>query len=281
MTDLRTVQRLWKPLPETSADDLHPWPAAALAATLDESPPLIAIPPLWHWVYFLDWVPTAELGTDGHPRSGHLPPIENRTRMFVGGRFTIEKPIAIGVPAQRLTSVVDTSVKDGRTGQMLFVTVRHEIWQQGELVVTDEQDLMYRSGSAQRQLEASGPINARVRSKGWVFVADEVLLFRFSALTANAHRIHYDHRYVTEVEQYPGLVVHGPLIALLMAKFVSGFAPTGSTLATFDYRFVRPCFAGDEIVFVGGSIVDGTDVRAIVGDDQTVAQAHATFRPLD
>ena len=133
----------WNPGPQTVTDELPPGPAAALAAVLDrpgDAPEAgEELPPLWHWLYFLEWVPQAELGADGHPARGHfLPPIPERTRMFAGGRLRVHAPLRVGRVAERTSVLAGVNVKQGRAGELLFVTVRHEIRQDGELRVTDE-----------------------------------------------------------------------------------------------------------------------------------------------
>ncbi|SEG69320.1 3-methylfumaryl-CoA hydratase [Thermomonospora echinospora] len=260
-------------------DELPPGPAAVLAGVLDrpgdapgQGEPL---PPLWHWLYFLEWPAQSELGADGHPAHGHfLPPIPERTRMFAGGRLRVHAPLEVGRPAVRTSTLAGVNVKQGRTGEMLFVTVRHEIRQTGELRITDEQDLVYRSGSAPARHELdTRPLPSSQDPWRLPVAADTPLLFRFSALTANAHRIHYDAPYARDVEGYPGLVVHGPLLAVLMAELPRRHAPE-RRVTGLTYRFRRPVFLGEQALVTGGP--DGR--LAVVGPSgESRAEATAEF----
>jgi 3-methylfumaryl-CoA hydratase len=274
---LESVAAEWQPPTVRATDPLDPGPSRALAAVLDVDPPATYLPLFWHFVHFLEWARTSELGEDGHPREGPLlPPLSNRTRMFVGGRLKVLSPLRLAVPAQRDSAVVACTAKQGTSGSMLFVTVRHQIEQGGDVRLIDEQDLMYRSGVGARSFSAAGAVRSAAT---WQepFVATEALLFRFSALTGNTHRIHYDHPYATDVERYPGLVVHGPLLALLMAG-VLGRHTADRRVATFDYRFVRPCFAADHLLVVGGETSDGAaEMGVAIGDDDRAATASVTF----
>lgn len=265
----------WNPGPQTATDELPPSPAAALAALLDrpEDAPAAGeeLPPLWHWLYFLEWAPQAELGADGHPARGHfLPPIPERTRMFAGGRLRLHAPLRVGRPAERTSALAGVNVKQGRAGELLFVTVRHEIRQDGELRVTDEQDLVYRSGAAPARHELqTGPVPSSPNPWRLPLVAEPPLLFRFSALTANAHRIHYDLPYARDVEGFPALVVHGPLLAVLMAELPRRHAPD-RRVTGLAYRFRRPVFAGEGVLVTGSP-----DGRLAVIDAAGQARAQA------
>lgn len=258
----------WHPEPQRTVDDLAPATARQLAATLDLEEAFNAgsgLPPLWQWVYFNDWRPTAELGADGHPLAGHfLPPIPNRRRMFAGGRLTVTTPLLLGTSAERYASVTAVSVKSGRSGELLFVTVRYDYRQNGETALVEEQDIVYRSDSGaatsfsrpgEPLAEWTVPWTARPTTT-------PPLLFRFSALTANAHRIHYDEAYTTGTEGYPGLVVHGPLLAVYMAELVRARA-AGRTIRKFEFRLNRPVFVGDAIE-VQGTPDDDTVQLAVV-----------------
>jgi hydroxyacyl-ACP dehydratase HTD2-like protein with hotdog domain len=283
--DLNTVLAGWDPPPTTTEDPLDPAPSRALAAVLDQPPPTGVLPPLWHWMHFLSWPRTDALGPDGHPAGGEfLPPIPERTRMFVGGRLEIGAGLRLGTPARRRSALTDWTVKVGRTGTMLLVTVRHEIEQGGKVALVDEQDLMYRSGvAASRPAPAAAPSSTAPPAPPssdapWQesFAAGPVLLFRFSALTANSHRIHYDQPYATGVEGYPGLVVHGPLLAVLLAGLAGRHAPD-RTVAAMRYRFARPVFAGDAVLLTGRPEAAGAELAVLAGDGQPSAQAHVTF----
>jgi len=246
----------WAPEAARSTDQLLPERARALAAVLETPPELrdfTALPPLWHWVYFHQWPDHSALGADGHPANEHfLPPIPDRRRMFAGGRLLVDRPLQLGVPAERTSALLRTSVKQGRTGELAFVTVRSEYRQHGQLCLTEEQDHVYRSGDGSPRDFGDRPAHHPRSDAPWQqrFTGDPVRLFRFSALTANSHRIHYDLAYCQQVEHYPDLVVHGPLLVLLMTELARQHAPQPVT--SVDYRFRRPVFAGDPVLIAGG-----------------------------
>jgi hydroxyacyl-ACP dehydratase HTD2-like protein with hotdog domain len=243
--------RGWSPEPVTTSDPLDPGPATNFSALLDlPSAPQQDLPPLWHWFHFLEWPPQRHLGPDGHlANSRFLPPIPDRRRMFAGGRLTVHRPLRIGEPAEQRTSLAGVTVKQGRTGELAFVTVRGDYHQHGERCLTEEQDLVYRSGPSPATFTAqtSKPPES---DEPWRSTPDidSILLFRFSALTANAHRIHYDQPYCREIEGYPDLVVHGPLLVLLMLELVRPHRPVD----TLSYRLRHPVFLGDPFLVAGG-----------------------------
>lgn len=265
----------WRPGPLTKDDDLSPGPARALSSVLDQPPPERTLPPLWHWLHFLDWPAQRELGEDGHPTEGHfLPPIPDRRRMFAGGRLRVEQPLRLGERAESVSSVADVVVKQGRTGEMAFVTVRSEISQGGRLCVVEEQDIVYRSGEDEGRTFDYDAADAPPSDAAWQrsIRPDSRLLFRFSALTANAHRIHYDDPYVREVEGYPGLVVHGPLLALLMLELVRD-----REVRTFSFRLRKPVFAGEHVCALGDPGEGGAALRVATARDDRHATAEVTF----
>lgn len=231
---------------------LDPGPAEGLAGLLGVPVPDLdtGLPLLWHTVYLLDRPRQDVLGPDGHPVEGGMPapPGPGLRRMFAGGRVRTSGALRCGEPATRRTRVVGTVKKSGRTGPMSFVTVAHEISQGGTVVVTEEQDIVYRplaSAAGHTPLE---PVEAVPASPpDWRVALTPTLLFRYSALTYNAHRIHYDRDYTREVEGYPGLVVHGPLQALLMAEATrrEADAPVGDH--AFTYRLLAPLFDRDAL----------------------------------
>ncbi|GAA2351573.1 MaoC family dehydratase N-terminal domain-containing protein [Saccharopolyspora halophila] len=262
----------WRPEPLVEHDTLALEQARALAAALGTSAaPADELPPLWHWVHFLDWPQHAELGEDGHPISGRfLPPIPDRRRMFAGGRLSVTAPLRLGTPAERRSELGEVVAKRGRSGDMVFVTVRSEYRQDGELRLTEEQDYVYRSGeSAAKDPHATRPTRAPASEAPWQepFVGDPVRLFRFSALTANSHRIHYDAPYCRDVERYPGLVVHGPLLVLKLAELARRHE---HPVRELSYRLNRPVFAGDPVLLCGGP--DGR-LSVRTAPDQVVVDA--------
>ncbi|SDM08601.1 3-methylfumaryl-CoA hydratase [Oryzisolibacter propanilivorax] len=240
----------WQGRSETLHDSATAQPLAALSATLDRDDPAPApgtpVPPLWHWLYFLPHARQSELGPDGHPRrGGFLPPVPLPRRMWAGGRLRWESynPLRVGQALQRTSAIASVAHKAGRSGELLFVQVEHRFANDHGLALTEEHDIVYRplarpgdpAPAPQRP-----PLDGQAAwSRG--IAPDDVLLFRYSALTFNGHRIHYDRRYVTEVEGYPGLVVHGPLIATLLVDLLRRSLP-GAQLAAFEFRAVRPTF---------------------------------------
>lgn len=242
--ELLAQLRGWEGRSETSGDQIIAAPVRGLCATLDRADAEVGfgaeLPPLWHWLYFLPRARQSELGDDGHPRlGGFLPPVPLPRRMWAGGRLHWHAPLRIGDIAQRTSRIDSVTHKAGRTGDLVFVLVRHEIANVQGLAISEEQDIVYRAaGQPGDPLPQPQPA---LRDASWSreIVPNPALLFRYSALTFNAHRIHYDRRYVTEVEGYPGLVVHGPLIATLLVDLARREVP-GAHLASFRFKAIRP-----------------------------------------
>jgi 3-methylfumaryl-CoA hydratase len=236
----------WIGRSERRVDTITPAPLAALSATLDrdDAPPApgSAVPPLWHWLHFLPLHRQSELGPDGHAqRGGFLPPVPLPRRMWAGGRLAFHQALRMGDAAERVSRIVSVDTKDGRSGPLVFVTVRHEISNAQGLALTEEHDIVYRDHprpDAPLPAPQPAPTDAAFARR---VVPDPVLLFRYSALTFNGHRIHYDRRYVTEVEGYSGLVVHGPLIATLLLDLLRRERP-GAAVRRFDFKALRPIF---------------------------------------
>jgi 3-methylfumaryl-CoA hydratase len=245
---------------------ITPEPAEALAGVLDIEAPAGTLPPLWHWVYLLERRRESELGSDGHPTQGiPAPPGPDRLRMFAGGRVTALGSLRIGEPASRTTRVLRSVDKQGRSGRLTFVTVRSEIEQAGELVIVDEQDIVYRAAGRSLPPATDSTRGAEVGAGDGEqsgcrleFDVDPVLLFRFSALTYNAHRIHYDKDYAT-AEGYPDLVVHGPLQALLMAEALRRCVPMHGR--PFVYRLVAPTYGAQRLTVTTKPGPDGAEAR--------------------
>ncbi|WP_446331129.1 FAS1-like dehydratase domain-containing protein [Burkholderia sp. SR8] len=237
--------------------------AIAFAATLDH--PVVpaigdALLPAWHWLYFWSIAQQAELGPDGHPRKGgFLPELGLPRRMWAGGRLTFEAPLTIGSTATRTSRVLSVERKEGRTGTLGFVTVEHVIETAGEVAIREEHDIVYR-GAAAPGAAAPAPKAAPDHAQ-WQrdIMPDEVMLFRYSALTFNGHRIHYDRTYVRDVEGYPDLVVHGPLISTLLLDLITRSLP-GATVADYAYRAVRPTFLGHPFSVCGRLGDDGKTI---------------------
>ena len=237
--------KTWIGRTQSAQDVMSTGSAQALAATLDQATALAdgdALPPLWHWIYFWAVSPQSALGEDGHPqRGGFLPPVPLPRRMWAGGRLRFEHAIPLGSVAQRDSRIEDVKIKSGATGQLAFVTVSHQLSIAGQVAVVEEHDIVYRdhpqsnAPAAQPKLAPTDAVWSRT------ITPDPVLLFRYSALTFNGHRIHYDRNYVTEVEGYSGLIVHGPLIATLLMELVRAHYPQ-EQIQSFDFRAVSPLF---------------------------------------
>ena len=236
----------WIGRTEQAADEATRAPALALAATLDRDASGLAhgdpLPPLWHWIYFTPKAPAREIGVDGHPRrGGFLPPVSLPRRMWAGGRLEFHAPIRIGDALSRTSTITDVRRREGKTGALVFVTVRHEIMRDGQPLLSEEHDIVYRDlpqpGAASPPPEPAPTDESTARR----VVPDPVLLFRYSALTFNGHRIHYDRSYVTEVEGYPGLIVHGPLIATLLVDEARRQRPD-LVVRRFSFKAVQPLF---------------------------------------
>jgi 3-methylfumaryl-CoA hydratase len=265
---------------------ITPGPAEALAGLLGVPRPDAALPLLWHWVYLLDRPPQAILGADGHPARDAIPtpPAPGVRRMFAGGRVSQHAPLRTGAEATRRTWQASSTLKQGRSGPLHFITVRTEISQGGHVVITEEQDLVYRKptqatdgpapaangGTAQATPDAQPP---PAGARDWPVEVNPVLLFRFSALTYNAHRIHYDRDYA-RAEGYPGLLVHGPLQALLMAELAR---PERPTLCKYSYRLVAPLFDGQGLIV--SAAADGDAVRVTTRDRAGRVTAVGVIRP--
>jgi len=235
----------WVGKSETRDDVIDARPLVLLSVTLDrdDTPPRPgdAVPPLWHWLYFLPAYRQSEVGPDGHAkRGGFLPPVPLPRRMWAGSRIEWHRPLAVGAKATRESRIVSVTPKRGQSGELVFVVVRHEISVAGSLALTEEHDIVYRDLAPvdqERRRTPATPPAAWTRR----IVPDDVLLFRYSALTFNSHRIHYDRRYVTEVEGYPGLVVHGPLLATLLVDLLRRHRPD-ALLRRFEFRASKPLF---------------------------------------
>ncbi|MDO9216163.1 MAG: MaoC family dehydratase N-terminal domain-containing protein [Lacisediminimonas sp.] len=257
-----TLLRQWVGRTETLQDVVNGEKLRALAGTLDREPPADnALPPLWHWTHFWPIVAASQTGEDGHPRrGGFLPPVPLPRRMWAGGRLQFSAPLPVGTSITRTSRILDVNAKSGSTGQLAFVTVRHEISANGSVAVSEEHDIVY------RDLPPPGvaPVPGKPAPEGeaWsrLITPDPVLLFRYSALTFNGHRIHYDRSYVTEVEGYPGLIVHGPLIATLLVDLLHRNLPQAQ-LSAFSFRGVGPLFDIEPFTVCGQPQADGKTVK--------------------
>jgi 3-methylfumaryl-CoA hydratase len=242
--------RDWIGRTERRVDRVTAAPLAALSATLDrddpEPRPGTAVPPPWHWLFFTPLTPQHELGPDGHARRGEfLPPVPLPRRMWAGSRIAFAHPLVVGDEIVRTSRIADVVVKQGRSGMLVFVTVEHEIANPTGVAIREAHDIVYRDlpdadtkapPSPRRPPDA--PANETYKRR---IVPDAVLLFRYSALTFNSHRIHYDRSYATGVEGYPGLVVHGPLIATLLLDNLRRYV-WNANVRRFEFKAVHPLF---------------------------------------
>ena len=260
---------------------ITPEPSEALANLLGTDVPKGELPTLWHWIHLLEKRPHADLGPDGHPTFGiPAPPGPGRKRMFAGGRVSTHAPLVFGKPATRTTWVADTREKQGSTGPLSFVTIRNEYTQGGRVCVVDENEIVYRTPGSSLAVQAGtlrDEPEPAPREPALTLTADEALLFRFSALTFNAHRIHYDHNWVRE-EGYSDLVVHGPLQALMMGELIrrSGDGLIGRQ---FAYRLVSPMIGPQTFTVLAGD--DGVNAGAEVRDVHGTVTAVSTIGLTD
>jgi 3-methylfumaryl-CoA hydratase len=258
--------RDWIGRTERVEDDMGLAPALAAAATFDVEPGGVApgapLPPLWHWFHFLPRAPQHQLGDDGHPpRGGFLPPIPYPRRMFAGSRTRFLSPLRLGRPAVREGTILDVATKAGRSGRLAFVTVRYTVVQDGTRCLVEEQDIVYRESGPPVAPPVVAPFPPLPEETWHEEVApDPRLLFRFSALTFNAHRIHYDRRYAQEAEGYPGLVVHGPLAALLLLQLAR--RRVERPVAAFRFRGQAPLFDLAPFRLVGRLAGDAVELEA-------------------
>jgi 3-methylfumaryl-CoA hydratase len=272
----------WIGTTETVDDDITLAPVLKALATLDDTDTILGagsdLPPLWHWFFFLPRAPQSRIGADGHPQRGaFMPPIDLPRRMFAGARLRFHRPLVIGRPARRTGTIRAVDEKSGRSGRLAFVTVHYAFEQDGALAIEEEQDIVYREPGAPvpaPQPQPPAPLPADSWSR--TVTPDPVLLFRFSALTFNGHRIHYDRPYATTVEGYPGLVVHGPLTAILLMDLVRRNA--ARPVRAFEFRGQAPLFDLAPFRVVATSLADGSIVLEAHGPDgRTAMTATATL----
>lgn len=262
---------------ETRRDVITVAPLVALAALLDRDDPVPragdAAPPLAHWLYFVPGYRQSEAGPDGHAlKGGFMPPVPLPRRMWAGSRLEFVRPLAVGAYVERTSTIRDVAVKQGRSGPLVFVTVRHEISDAGGLVLSDEHDIVYRGETALAAAPVAAPQGEAWRRE---ITPDPVLLFRYSAVTFNSHRIHYDHPYATKVEGYPGLVVHGPLIATLLLDLLRRSRPR-ARVERYAFRALRPLYDTAAFATCGLPAGDGRTARLWTRDAEGAITMDAT-----
>ena len=261
----------WLGREEQCDDNLDLALVARVAATFDRETPAVGtpLPWLWHWAFFQTPALARAIGTDGHAARGtFLPPADDRHRMWAGSRLTFHAPLRVGLPARRHTRILSIEEKQGRTGALLFVTLTHEYHQQNALALREEQDIVYRAPSPPRLGEPTPLADC-----DWCdeVTPDPVLLFRYSAITFNGHRIHYDQPYVTGEEGYPGLVVHGPLLATLMMQAFTRAHPH-ATPTHMSFRGLRPIVAPASFR-AGGRLTGPGEAEIFIDNAHGPAQA--------
>lgn len=256
-------------------------PSEALANLLGTDIPSHELPALWHWIHLLEKRPHADLGPDGHPTFGiPAPPGPGRKRMFAGGRVSTHAPLVFGEAATRTTWLADIVQKRGRSGPLTFVTIRNQYTQGGRVCIVDENDIVYLTPGSRVPTQAGTLQNEPVpapRQPALTLTADVALLFRFSALTYNAHRIHYDHDWVRK-EGYDDLVVHGPLQALMMGELIRRRGD-GLVGRQFAYRLVSPMIGPQSFTVLPGEA--GVNAGAEVRDVRGTVTAVSTLSPID
>lgn len=267
----------WEGRTETAEDTLSVAPAEGMAALLDQAHaprPGDCLPPLWHWMYCLPRTAQSALGADGHARLGDfLPPVPLPRRMWAGGQFEWrpDNPLRIGQAVARRSTIDSVTAKQGRSGGLVFVRVRHALHNEQGLALVEHHDIVYRGAAV--SADSAPPSEKEPAVSAWrrPVRPDPVLLFRYSALTFNGHRIHYDRRHATEVEGYPGLIVHGPLIATLLIEQVREYLPA-ARIRRFAFRAVRPVFDHQTFTLNGMPAADGQSVHLWAAhEDQTLA----------
>jgi len=271
----------WIGREERITEELSPFPVTAALATLDDEKrklgPGDPLPPLWHWFYFLPRVAGSHIGKDGHPeRGGFLPPVALPRRMFAGARLKFLHPLIIGKPATRIGTVRNVTEKHGGSGTLVFVAVSYAVEQNGRVCVEEEQDIVYREPGARVPAPKvvappAPPAGAWTRT----ITPGPVLMFRFSALTFNAHRIHYDRPYAIDEEGYPGLVVHGPLTAVLLLDLVHRHS--NRSVTAYSFRGRAPLFDLAPFRLVGQLENDAVALEAIGPDGGVAVTAAATL----
>jgi 3-methylfumaryl-CoA hydratase len=273
----------WIGRTETDVDYITIPSVHRLSATLDRDDPVPAfgqpLPIGWHSILFPRVVRHSQIGPDGHPRRGDfLPPVPLPRRMFAGKRITFHTSLHVGDEVRRESRIESVTPKQGRTGQMVFVTVKTDMHSPRGLAITEEQDIVYRA-----EPDGNAPPPAPQRAPGkpvWsrAVTPDPVLLFRYSALTFNGHRIHYDYRYVTQAEGYPDLVMNGGLTTLLVFELARTHAST--PVRYMSSRNVRPLFVNREFTVCGEPSADNKSAKLWVVDDKgaLALSAEAEFK---
>jgi 3-methylfumaryl-CoA hydratase len=273
--------RQWIGRSQEREEVVAPTPIEGLAALLDyPAPPWPAgqLPPLGRWLAFLPSAPQSQLGQDGHPRLGDfMPPIPLPRRMWAGSRVEFFQPLRLMTPLCQTTTIADVQLKSGGSGVLVRLTLRYEVFEGAELALREHQDLIYRAAAAAQKAPAAAPPPANAAASDYQreVSPDPTLLFRFSALTFNAHRIHYDRDFARDVEGYPGLVVHGPLQAMLLIDLYQRHHP-GASITRFTCRAQRPLFEGAPLMLKGRNTENGAALWTEDADGRVCMEATVT-----
>jgi len=257
-----------------SNDSMAPEQLQRFAALMDQNPDSVSsgseLPPCAHWCFFTPVDRQSNIAADGHAMKGDfLPPVELPKRMWAGGKITFKKPLLAGTPAKKISTVESINNKEGRTGKLCFVTVRHQVSARGAVAVDEEQQIVYRKESENDAYPTrTQPLDI---NPDWEIstTPDSVQLFRFSALTFNSHRIHYDQDYVRKTEGYPGLVVHGPYLLVLLLDALR--SRDESVIEDVEYRAVGPVYLGEEITIHGKAVDNQRTELRVTGPDGKLA----------
>ena len=256
--------RSWIGKKETHHDIATAFPVAALAATLDRKDPSPktgdVISHSGHWLYFLETAANADLSHDGHPkRGGFLPPVPLPRRMWAGGRIDFRQPLRVGDNISRESEILSVEAKSGKSGDLVFVTVRHTVKTGSTVAIVEEHDIVYREAAKPGEAAPAGKPAPQAAAWQRELQTNEAVLFRYSALIFNAHRIHYDIDYCREIEGYPGLIVHGPLQTTLLLDLCRRNDPR--PVRTLDYRATHPVFHQETFSLNGQPAADGNSVE--------------------
>jgi 3-methylfumaryl-CoA hydratase len=267
----------WIGKQESRTDVISPAPVRGMSATLDYVEPRAVmgepLPLPWHWLYFLPTAATSAVDTDGHPKRGDfLPPVPLPRRMWAGSNIRVASQLYVGDEVRRVSTIADISHKQGRSGELVFVCVQHSIFRGTELAIEEEQTLVYRQAGTAAALPAK-PAPARAQWSRQI-QPDPVLLFRYSALTFNSHRIHYDRDYAMGQEGYAGLVVQGPLTATLLLDLLQREIP-GEQVATFQFRSIRPLLEAQPFQLEGCRDAHSVRLWALDGSGALAMDAQA------
>ena len=278
MTQFNELFPGWRPMVERCSEIITPAQVNRLAATLDEPAPDYGegdrLPPLWHWIFAIKPVPHTGLGKDGHPQRGSfLPPVTLPRRLFAAMKVNFLQPLIIGHETERESEVIDITEKSGASGDLVFVRIRNSFKQRGNLCVVEEQDIVYRDRGAPVALPDVKPFpEPEANTWSHELIVDAGMLFRFSAVTFNSHKIHYDRTYAAAEEGYPALVVHAPLVAMLLLQLVREH--TNKEINRFEYRALAPLFDGQPVRL--SAAVEGLDtitMQAERSDGEIAARA--------